>query len=238
MRLAFLSDIHGNYYGLKAILEYLTRPGEAVFDRIICLGDILAGHGGGQQVIDLLDEYGVEMVRGNHDERAIPWEIVPEQFMGLLTAFVTWEEDNLSSELRDRLDQLPLTLSIRLEDGRTLLAFHSNPANLWTTENATEMDAEKMVDIYGKLPGEVLVYGHFHQAHVLEFNGKLLVNVASVSGRVSQYPDNFARMTTIESYPERLVIRQEVVAFDVEAQQRMDKETHAPFWQYSKPERR
>ena len=229
MRLAFISDIHGNYYALKAVLEYLIREGEPAYDRIISLGDILAGHSGNQKVIDLLDQYHVELIRGNHDGSFIPWDLIPANRVELLQSIAKWEEEHISKEIRNRLDKLPISLSIPLKDGRTLLAFHSNPKNLWDMANASDVDTEKMYSVYGGLAGDVLVYGHYHRSHVLEFDGKTLVNVASVSGFVSMYPDDLARFTTIESLPDRLVIRQEVVAYDVDAQTQMDKETGAPF---------
>lgn len=229
MLLAFLSDIHGNYYALKAVLEYLTRDGEPIYDRIICLGDILAGHGGNEKVIELLDQHNVELIQGNHDGYFVPWDIIPANRMELMQCFQKWESEYIPSEIRDRLNALPVSLSIPLQDGRTLYAFHSNPENLWDMANACDVDAEKMVSVYGDLPGDVLIYGHYHRSHVLEFDGKTLINVASVSGKVSMYPDDFARFTTIESQFDRLVIRQEVVAYDVDAQRQMDIETGAPF---------
>lgn len=229
MHLAFISDIHGNFYALKAVLEHLTRKGEPTYDRIICLGDILAGHGGNEKVINLLDQYDVELLKGNHDGKFIPWDVIPENRLELIETLARWEEENIPVEIRKRLDQLPITLSIPLEDGRVLLAFHSNPSNLWDMANASDVDTEKMVEVYGGLLGEVLIYGHYHRSHVLEFDGKTLINVASVSGYVSMYPDDLARFTTIESRPDRFVVRQEVVAYDVEAQAQMDQETGAPF---------
>lgn len=229
MYLAFISDIHGNYFALKAVLEHLMREGEPNYDRIICLGDILAGHGGNEKVIELLDEYQVELVKGNHDGKYVPWDVIPANRLELVETLIKWEEENIFPEIRDRLDDLPTTLSISLEDGRTLLAFHSNPSNLWDMANASDVDTDKMIEVYGDLPGEVLIYGHYHRSHVLEFDGKTLINVASVSGYVSMYVDNLARFTTLESRPDRFVIRQEVVAYDVAAQKKMDQETNAPF---------
>ena len=232
MQLAFLSDIHGNYYALKAVLEYLTRDGQPEFDRMICLGDVLAGHGGNQKVIDLLDAYNVELIRGNHDGKFVPWDEVSENRISLMKSIVAWEEECINPEIRDRLDALPLTISIPLEDGRTLLAFHSDPADLWGMANADFVETEKLQKVYADLPGDVFVYGHYHMNHVLQWKDKLLVNSGSVSGTVSFYPDMYARVTTMHSLPERLVIRQEVVAYDVEAQAEMDRETNAPFWQF------
>lgn len=232
MRLAFLSDIHGNYYALKAVLEYLTRDGEPIYDRIICLGDILAGHGGNQKVIDLLDIYRVEMIRGNHDGRYIPWNSISERHISLMKCISKWDDENIPVDTRDRLDALPLTVSIPLEDGRKLLAFHSNPDDLWDMVNGDDVPLERMNEVYSTLDGDVIVYGHYHMNHVMSFGGKLLVNSGSISGTVSFYPDQFARLTTMISLPDRLVIRHETVAYNHKAQEKMDRETNSPFWQF------
>ena len=63
---ALFSDIHGNYFALKAVLEKINQIG---VDQIFCLGDILLNHGGTDEVIELLDQHQVFMLRGNHDER-------------------------------------------------------------------------------------------------------------------------------------------------------------------------
>lgn len=65
MRTALISDIHGNYDGLLAVLEDIAR---LRCDRILCLGDLVDGGHYGPEVVALLRERAVPTVQGNHDE--------------------------------------------------------------------------------------------------------------------------------------------------------------------------
>jgi diadenosine tetraphosphatase ApaH/serine/threonine PP2A family protein phosphatase len=119
-----------------------------------------------------------------------------------------------------------------LEDGRTLCAFHSNPNNLWDMVNSSAITQQQFNEVFAPMDADVLVYGHYHQPHVLSMGGKLLVNPGSVDGTVSFEPDFFARYLIVESMKDRLVLRQACVAYDVAAQAEIDKQTNAPFWQF------
>jgi putative phosphoesterase len=232
MRLAIISDIHGNGTALKAVLRSITQREEETVDRILCLGDLFNGHGSGEEVIRLLDENNVELIRGNHDDAAVPWDAIDERHHFLVQAMLEWDSDNLDSTNLNRASQLPLSISVPLEDGRTLCAFHSNPDNLWDMVNSAAITQQQFDAVFAPMDADVLVYGHYHQPHVLSMGGKLLVNPGYVDGTVSFEPDFFARYLIVESMKDRLVLRQACVAYDVAAQEEIDKQTNAPFWEF------
>jgi predicted phosphodiesterase len=64
-RTAFISDIHGNHAGLLAALADIESRN---CDRIVCLGDLVEGGPGNEEVIETLRRLAVPCVRGNHDE--------------------------------------------------------------------------------------------------------------------------------------------------------------------------
>jgi predicted phosphodiesterase len=64
-RTALISDIHGNFEGLAVVLEDIER---LACDRILCLGDLVDGGPGDEEVVALLRERRIRAVRGNHDE--------------------------------------------------------------------------------------------------------------------------------------------------------------------------
>ena len=68
MRLAVISDIHGNLLALEAVLQDITTRG---VDDIINLGDWLAGPLWPRETFDLLSDLQIRSVRGNHDRWAI-----------------------------------------------------------------------------------------------------------------------------------------------------------------------
>lgn len=75
MRIALISDIHGNRLALDAVLRHIER--EAV-DRIVCLGDIAALGPDPAGAIALVRRYASHCVMGNTDDwllRVLPGEM-------------------------------------------------------------------------------------------------------------------------------------------------------------------
>lgn len=64
-RTGIISDVHGNYEGLVVVLD---DAAEARCDRIICLGDLVDGGPGEEEVVREISARGIPCVRGNHDE--------------------------------------------------------------------------------------------------------------------------------------------------------------------------
>ncbi|MBI3371403.1 MAG: ADP-ribosylglycohydrolase family protein [Betaproteobacteria bacterium] len=64
-RTALISDIHGSHAGLLAALADIETQN---CDRILCLGDVVEGGTGNEEVIETLRRLGIPCVRGNHDE--------------------------------------------------------------------------------------------------------------------------------------------------------------------------
>jgi predicted phosphodiesterase len=79
MRTALISDIHGNYAGLQAVLADIDRH---ACDRILCLGDLVDGGPQSIEVVRLLRERTIPVVRGNHDE--YPNETLPPEVLDYL----------------------------------------------------------------------------------------------------------------------------------------------------------
>ena len=65
MRTALISDIHGNYEGLSAVLADIERR---QYDRILCLGDLVDGGMQSTEVVRRVQELAIPTVQGNHDE--------------------------------------------------------------------------------------------------------------------------------------------------------------------------
>lgn len=65
MRIAIISDIHGNHEALQAVLRDLDRSKP---DKIVNLGDLIARGPQPAECLDELDRLGAVTVRGNTDE--------------------------------------------------------------------------------------------------------------------------------------------------------------------------
>jgi diadenosine tetraphosphatase ApaH/serine/threonine PP2A family protein phosphatase len=107
MRLALLSDIHGNIHALEACLAH-ARHHKA--QRFAFLGDLVGYGADPAAVIEhimLLTEEGAMVLKGNHDALAVS---PPAEAKTVGDSTAQWTHDQLSDEQRRWLDELPLML--------------------------------------------------------------------------------------------------------------------------------
>jgi len=74
MKLAVLSDIHGNLLALQAVLADIARQ---QVDQTVNLGDLLSGPLQPAETADLLMARGFPTVRGNHERQLLALQDVP-----------------------------------------------------------------------------------------------------------------------------------------------------------------
>ena len=177
MRLALLSDIHGNLQALDACLQH-ARAQKA--QRFAFLGD-LVGYGAnpGEVVerIRLMTEEGATVLKGNHDAMAVnpPAEI---KTVGESTA--QWTHSQLSAEQRAWLDALPLT---EQQDKVLLVHASADDPQLWRYVY-DERGATASLDAAVNWPGVRYVFGgHVHeQSLYFRGAGDKLMKFAPQSG--------------------------------------------------------
>jgi len=101
MRVAVLSDIHGNLPALDAVLAAL-----APYDVVWQLGDVVGYGPQPDEVVARLSEIGARGVRGNHDAAAIG-ALSTEAFNDDARTAVEWTAGILDTDVLDWLSGLP-----------------------------------------------------------------------------------------------------------------------------------
>jgi len=172
VRIAVLSDIHGNLLGLDACLTDLESQGGA--DAIVAAGDLCLDGPKPKKVLQRLEEIGASCIRGNTDR------YVAEDGAKLTaaeTAQITWTRREIGERWRGWLNELPFALRVG-DDENQLLIVHANPKtddeHLWP--DAADEVLERLV---GEDGAAAVAFGHLHIPYVRVWRGKLLVNVAS-----------------------------------------------------------
>lgn len=173
MRIAILSDIHGNLAGLDACLNDLAQQGGA--DTIVAAGDLCVDGPKPKKVLQRLIDVGVVCVRGNTDREL--FERADEKMSAMDRSQLEWTRKQLGDKLLAWLGDLPF--SLRFGDaGAELLVVHANPTNdhehLWP--DADDAMLERLV---GNETAAAIAFGHLHLPYARVWHGKLLVNVAS-----------------------------------------------------------
>lgn len=183
MRLAVISDIHGNVLALEAVLADI---GQQKVDWVVDLGDRVSGPLWPRETFERLAELGVPGVRGNHDRIV---GLAERDRMGPSDGFA---HDQLSSTQRAALADLPF----RAEFVPGVAAFHATPEHddryLIDDIRAGSLHRaarEKIMRRLGNAGTSVVLVGHSHRADFLRLeNGVCIVNPGSVGDPAYEDP--------------------------------------------------
>ncbi|MFB9993732.1 metallophosphoesterase family protein [Deinococcus oregonensis] len=235
MRVAVISDVHGNAFALDAVLQQLRQ---AAPDLILNLGDQAEGVADPARAVAMqaeLAQAAALEVRGNNEEKLWP----DGRRSALSRGFGEWLTGQVDAPALARLAALPLTA--RALDGE-LLACHGTPDSAWHSllwewqheggdQNRGQgfyrsRDPRELRAQLEPLGAGVVVCGHTHRPGATRVGDTLLVNAGAVSDQVDSDPR--ARWTLLERRAGAWSVNFCAVAYDVEAAVRW-AETHSPF---------
>ncbi len=189
MRVALISDIHGNATALEAVLADIAQ--EQV-DQIICLGDVITGGPQPQRVVALLRDVQVVLVLGNGDHR-LHNPISPEgleDHLRILVDTEAWARQVLPEVDLAWLRQASLTHETQLI-GKRLLCCHASPRRVSEGIVAELTDAE-LSEILQGYSFDILAAGHTHVPMLRKYGNSVLINPGAVGsptgeGSVARY---------------------------------------------------
>ena len=157
MRIAIISDIHGNLEALKSTIKDIKSKN---VDKIYCLGDIISKGNHTHECIEIIKKECEIVLRGNCD-RHFSGEIDREKIKERLKEkakieFDRW--DNLSKILTEEekqyLNNLPYSHEFYLS-GSLIRLFHASPEK----DNIAVINQDFMEDKYKMfLPSEKTIY--------------------------------------------------------------------------------
>lgn len=174
MRLAVISDVHGNLPALEAVLAAIDGV-----DLTVNLGDLLSGYVQPAQTADRLIAIGLPTVAGNHERQVLT---LPTEQQGMADRVT---KALLSEEHLAWMASLPMTLS----PAPGVLAFHGSPTDdlqylmhTVTPDGAREATLDEVVERVGDVSAyTLLLCGHTHLAGSMRLpGGPLIVNPGSV----------------------------------------------------------
>jgi len=194
MRLAVVSDIHGNLRALEAVLaDIRTRAPDA----IVNLGDCVTSPLWPRETLELLNSLSWPTVRGNHDR----W--IGEPAAAPVSASIAFTREALTPTQRAALGDLPATLTLP----GNILAVHGRPAS--DTEYLLEdkvdgrlalVNADTLGQRLGETTADLVLCGHSHHQHVAgDRRGRLVLNPGSVG--CPRYADNADRLVNEAGSP-------------------------------------
>ncbi len=174
MRLAILSDIHGNVPALEAVHRDLLAQG---VDEVLVAGDLVGRGPEGGAVVDYVRQQGWPALKGNHEDYLLSFRRrqVPQEWWTLDEwAAARWLAGQLDDQDEAFIDALPFSL-----ERPGLEVVHGTPASNRQGIGPWTDDATLRRHVAG-LDASTLVCAHTHRPLIKIVDGTQIVNVGSV----------------------------------------------------------
>lgn len=182
MKIAIISDIHGN---LEALKETLNDIKKRKVDKIISLGDIVAKGVHQKECLELIRKNCDVVLQGNCDAHFSMEHKNLDQLPEQEQKRIIWNQSLISKEDREYLQKLPYSYEFYMS-GSLVRLFHATP----TVNNRAILNVDSIETKYKMfLPSEntisqeiadVVIYGHIHHPYMDKIYNKTIINVGSV----------------------------------------------------------
>lgn len=171
-KFAFISDIHGNYPALRAVLKDIDSLN---VDKIYCLGDLVGYYSQINEVINIIKSRGIECILGNHDYAIIHNKGVIDRSK-TCTNVLTCQLGYISSDNLDFLRSMTTSLTIQAGDYK-IFAVHGGLKD-YVDEYLSDL-SESYFDTLDKSITHVIT-AHNHLPRVERYGNVLYANSGSV----------------------------------------------------------
>lgn len=176
MKIAILSDIHGNIVALEEVLKDAKSQN---VDEYIVLGDIITDLPFTDEVIDTVRKLTPYVIKGNRESYLLTYEQTKEddkwktlQSKSVVCYLNYTRQDNI-----EYMRNLPENLVLEFE-GVKIKVVHGSP---YDVAELLYFDTSLMDKVFNELEEDILVYGHNHQpASYEERNGKIVAQVGTL----------------------------------------------------------
>ncbi len=190
MKIAFFSDIHGNFEALKAAYREAQILGA---DRMYHLGDVGGYAPFVNEVVDFLIERGIDGVQGNYDynvandsehcgckyEDPVQAEMAQQSF--------EWTKEHASSRSKEFMRNLPQEITLNVQ-GRWVKLLHAAPFpenKITWYDDRSEKNFREMAE---KADADILVYVHTHKHYTKISDKKIFINAGSIGKPIDGDP--------------------------------------------------
>jgi predicted phosphodiesterase len=186
MRIAIVSDIHGNRTAFEAVLADLRQTSP---DLIFHGGDLADSGASPADIVDRVRDLGWQGVVGNTDELLFKPESLTEfaqqsprmqPLLAVLQEMAAATCEALGDERLAWLSGLP-----RTQIHGPMALVHASPESLWRAPAHTASDAE-LESVYAPLGQPIAIYAHIHRSYIRSVSGMgasglMVANTGSVS---------------------------------------------------------
>lgn len=163
--IAVISDIHGNYEALEAVLKEIDK---LKVSKIYCLGDVVGYYSQVNECCDILRERGIECLMGNHDWYMSSGSFCPRSQS--VNDCLKYQRKVISTTNLNWLKTFKLQFEID-----NIKMVHGG----WT-DPIDEYLYEPNEGYFNKIEGDIFISGHTHIQQLVKFTNKVYCNPGSV----------------------------------------------------------
>lgn len=182
MQLAILSDIHGNQYGLQAVLNDISSRKNHPVEKILILGDTVGYYYHPEIIYAELSKWPNIMLQGNHERMLLEAMENPEVLNEVTAKYghgIASAINTLSPEIIQSIAALPPRALITI-DGCKICLCHGSPRDV---DEYVYPDAKR--DVFEACAAaaddaDIVLMGHTHYSFVTQIGSKTLASVGSV----------------------------------------------------------
>jgi putative phosphoesterase len=182
MRIAILSDIHGNLTAFNAVFGDILQTSP---DLVLHGGDLADAGSSPTEIIDRIHDLGWQGVMGNTDEMLVQPASLEDFATTSKAPPALWNAiRQIASATRDALGEFRLAWLRELPRTHihdTFALVHATPQTLWRAPAPDATDAE-LDATYSSLGKPIVLFAHTHVPSIrrLDSRLKLLINTGSV----------------------------------------------------------
>ena len=205
MRLALISDIHGNLSALEAVVAHLRAQAP---DAVLSLGDQVGLGPCPREVLALLAAEGIPCLLGNHEQRLRDLRAGTNPALVTEQCYATarWTDRQLAGLALD----FPLTRRFATPAG-TLLCMHAAPQDCFA--RVPPGDPGALSELLAACDAPVAAFGHAHIGFLHRQGDQLGIAVGSVGLSENRAPHT-AAYTLLDATPGGWTVLPQVVPYD------------------------
>jgi predicted phosphodiesterase len=149
VRYLVISDIHGNWEALQAVL----KAAKGQYERVLCCGDLIGYGADPNAVVEWTRDSVTAVVRGNHDKAGVDLAEL-EWFNPVAQAATIWTHATLTPGNLEYIRNLPAG-PLQVDDFHLV---HGSPLN----EDEYLVEIAEAEEAFSYLPSPVVFFGHTH----------------------------------------------------------------------------
>ncbi|MDT9718613.1 metallophosphoesterase family protein [Paenibacillus sp. ClWae2A] len=176
MKIAIITDIHGNYPALSAVFSDIVFRGD--IEHTYCLGDMIGiGPNSNEVLEEIMNRKDVSAVSGNHEEAVLKLLQGKDTLPGheMIAEHHKWVGKQLKKENIKFIENLPQTLEVEIEGKKILIThYHMKKEEreiIDETPSGLKLDAR-----YEGSPYTLVCFGHHHPIHYFKTDQRVYLN--------------------------------------------------------------